>query len=316
MKHYHGNKIMEQKFPARKFSGFILSFFFIFRNKICELQTFCIPKMIWMVVTMCARTEWFIWCCPVQENKGLNGEYLHEGAQRKAVKGLLHEFLPLLFTFTSDLHRFVSNGLYEGVVIGNIQYPLQLCRRMRADLQSAVLKRLSYRRQNLSRSIPRGSVRLRAAPGRGRGPGRGRSGSASFRSGFFCPAGDGSGSHGGGCGAAEALGRAGAAAGLPRLRGAGGRRAAGAGKAGRGAGGSAAPPAALGAARQPHLPAGARPAEAHPGELRAVRASARIRASPRRRCPRRSCGVCWFVGGGSCGGYVGWMAGSSGLLLN
>lgn len=73
MKHYHGNKIMEQKFPARKFSGFILSFFFIFRNKICKLQTFCTPKMIWLVVTMCARTEWFIWCCPVQENKDSNG---------------------------------------------------------------------------------------------------------------------------------------------------------------------------------------------------------------------------------------------------
>lgn len=87
------------------------------------------------------------------------------------MKGLLHEFLPLLFTFTSDLHRFVSNGLYKGVVIGNIQYPLQLCRRMRADPQSAVLKRLSYRRQNLSRSIPRGSVRRR-----GEGGGRGGAG--------------------------------------------------------------------------------------------------------------------------------------------
>lgn len=311
MKHYHGNKIMEQKFPARKFSGFILSFFFIFRNKICELQTFCIPKMIWMVVTMCARTEWFIWCCPVQENKDSNGGVSAWRCSKESSERTIAR-VP-----SSPVHLYIrSTPVRFQWLIRRSRYPLQLCRRMRADLQSAVLKRLSYRRQNLSRSIPRGSVRLRAAPGRGRGPGRGRSGSASFRSGFFCPAGDGSGSHGGGCGAAEALGRAGAAAGLPRLRGAGGRRAAGAGKAGRGAGGSAAPPAALGAARQPHLPAGARPAEAHPGELRAVRASARIRASPRRRCPRRSCGVCWFVGGGSCGGYVGWMAGSSGLLLN
>ncbi|XP_040523524.1 potassium channel subfamily K member 17 isoform X2 [Gallus gallus] len=42
---------------------------------------------------------------------------------------------------------------------------------MRADPQSAVLKRLSYRRQNLSRSIPRGSVRRR-----GEGGGRGGAG--------------------------------------------------------------------------------------------------------------------------------------------
>lgn len=66
--------------------------------------------------------------------------------------------------------------------------------------------------------------------------------------------------------AAAALGRADAAGGVRGLCGAGRRRSAGAGAAGRGAGSPTPPPAALGAARQPHLPAGARPPAAHRGE--------------------------------------------------
>uniref|UniRef100_A0A8C9FMU0 Potassium channel domain-containing protein n=1 Tax=Pavo cristatus TaxID=9049 RepID=A0A8C9FMU0_PAVCR len=93
------------------------------------------------------------------------------------MKGLSHEFLPLLFTFTSDLHRCVSNGLYERVVVGNIHLlPLkltqQLCRRVTADPQPAVLERRSYRRQNLSSRIPPGFVRRRGEGGGWGGAGR------------------------------------------------------------------------------------------------------------------------------------------------
>lgn len=320
MKHYRGNKITEQceNFPAQKFRGFV-PLYFIFCNKICKPQTFCTPMTIRLIVTIRERTEWLFWCCPVQENKGSNwgvpawrcSKESNERTTALVPSSPVHLYI-------RSIHRCVSNGLYERVVIGKIHLlPLKLtqklCRRMTTDPQPAVLERRSYRRQNPSSCIPPGSVRRRGRAGAGEGP----AGSASFRSGFFCPAGDGSGgSHGGGGGAAEALGGAGAAAGLPRLRGAGGRRAAGAGKAGWGAGGTAAPPAALGAARQPHLPAGARPAEAHPGELRAARASARIRASPPSPLSSQELRRSLVVGGGSCGGYVGWMAGRSGSLLN
>lgn len=91
------------------------------------------------------------------------------------MKGLQHEFLSLLFTFTSDLHRCVSDGLYERIVTGKIHLlPLkltqQLCRRMTADPQPAVLERRSCRRQNLSSRIPPGSVRRRGRAGAGEGP--------------------------------------------------------------------------------------------------------------------------------------------------